>query len=87
MNIGIIYNPFTIVVLLYALSSVWQIGRLTRPDRYDKGWAELLPLAAFTLHTAFVVLLTVKAGNIPITNLYESVVLLTWCVVGVFLTV
>jgi cytochrome c-type biogenesis protein CcsB len=39
------------------------------------------------LHTAFVVLLTVKAGNIPITNLYESVVLLTWCVVGVFLTI
>ncbi len=87
MNIGIIYNPFTIVVVLYALSGVWQIGRLTRPDRYDKGWAERLPLAAFMLHTALVVLLTVKAGNIPITNLYESVVLLTWCVVGVFMTI
>ncbi len=87
MDLGVLYNPFVIVTLLYLLSSVWEVGRLTRPDRYSKRWAERLPVAAFLLHTAFVVLLTVKAGNIPITNLYEAVILLSWCVVGVFMTV
>ncbi len=87
MNLGVLYNPFTIVALLYLLSSVWEIGRLTRPERYGKRWAGGLPIAAFLLHTALLAVLTAKAGGIPTTTLYESVILLVWCVVGVFMAI
>jgi len=86
-NLEVLYNPFIIVTLLYLLSSIWEVGRLTRPDRYSKLWAERLPIAAFLLHTVFLILLATRAGNVPITNLYEALILLSWCVVGVFTTV
>ena len=87
MNLGVLYNPFTIVALLYLLSGVWEIGRLTRPDRYSKQWAEGLPIAAFLLHTVLIIFLTAKAGNLPTANLHQSVILMIWCVVGVFMAV
>jgi len=86
-NLEVLYNPFIIVTLLYLLSSIWEVGRLTRPDMYSKLWAERLPIAAFLLHTVFLILLATRAGNVPITNLYEALILLSWCVVGVFTTV
>ncbi|MFQ5862210.1 MAG: inner membrane protein YpjD [Candidatus Brocadiales bacterium] len=87
MSLGVAYNPFIIVTLLYLLASTWEVGHLTRPDSFSKRWADRLPIAAFLLHTAFLGVLAARAGNIPITNLYESLILLIWCVVVVFITV
>jgi ABC-type transport system involved in cytochrome c biogenesis permease subunit len=36
------------------------------------------------MHSLFLIYLASRAGNIPVTNLFESVVFLTWCVVAVF---
>jgi ABC-type transport system involved in cytochrome c biogenesis permease subunit len=78
------YSPFWIIVALYLLSSVWEVGHLLRPEGFSKQWADRLPLAAFILHSLFLVYLASRVENIPVTNLFESVVFLTWCVVAVF---
>lgn len=83
MNLSV-YTPFYLITLLYLLGSLWGVGHLLRPEGFNKGWASRLPFVAFLFHSVFLLLLASRAGNIPITNLFESMVFLTWCVVAVF---
>lgn len=87
MNLEVFYNPFTVILLLYLLSSIWEIGHLARPDSFSRLWAGRLPKAAFLLHTIVLATLVANAGSVPINNLYESLILLIWCVVLVFMVV
>jgi ABC-type transport system involved in cytochrome c biogenesis permease subunit len=78
------YSPFWIIAALYLIGSIWEVGHLFRPGSFSKRWADRLPFAGFVLHTIFLIFLASRVQNIPVTNLFESVVFLTWCVVAVF---
>src|SRR3990172_8152002 len=78
------YSPFWLIVVFYLLSGIWEVGRLLRPEGFSKQWADRLPFMAFALHSLFLLYLASRVENIPVTNLFESVVFLTWCVVAVF---
>lgn len=84
MSASLIYSPFFLITALYLLSSVWGLGNLLRPEGFSKKWTDRLPIIAFVLHSLFLIFLTFKTNNIPITNLFESMVFLIWCVVAVF---
>lgn len=78
------YSPFWLIAVFYLLSGIWEVGRLLRPEGFSKQWADRLPFVAFVLHSLFLLYLASRVENIPVTNLFESVVFLTWCVVAVF---
>ncbi len=78
------YTPFWLIVFFYLLGGIWEVGHLLRPEKFSKQWADRLPLAAFALHTLFLIYLASRVENIPVTTLFESIVFLTWCVVAVF---
>lgn len=78
------YSPFWFITASYLLSSIWEVGHLLRPEGFSKRWADRLPFLAFVLHSLFILYLASRAQNIPVTNIFESVVFLTWCVVVVF---
>ncbi len=79
-----VYSPFWLIATLYLLSGIWEVGRLLRPEAFGIRWANRLPLIALILHSLFLVHLASRVENIPVTNLFESVVFLTWCIVAVF---
>ncbi|HHT9119432.1 MAG TPA: cytochrome C assembly family protein [Candidatus Hypogeohydataceae bacterium YC41] len=78
------YSPFWLIAVFYLFSGIWEVGHLFKPEGFRKQWVDLLPFTAFILHSLFVIYLAYRVQNIPVTNLFESVVFLTWCVVAVF---
>ncbi|MGR3310329.1 MAG: cytochrome C assembly family protein [Candidatus Brocadiales bacterium] len=75
---------FFFVILSYVLSSVWEVGNIFRPAKFHHRMARRFMLVGLCFHTGLITVFGIRAGNIPITNLFESLVLLVWCILFVF---
>lgn len=64
---------------LYLGAALWVAGYIVRPSRFRPAVGRGLVALGFALHTAALVLLTVRSGNIPVNNVFESFVFLLWC--------
>jgi len=97
INIGLLFKliimitvshiPFFISIALYLISSVWSIGYIIRPLRFNKkvaGWSMMM---GFLVHSGYMIFLGISSNNIPITNVYESFISLLWCIVFIFICV
>lgn len=77
---------FFSVILFYVLSSVWEVGNIFSPGNFHRSMARRFMLAGLCFHTGLLAIFGIKAGNVPITNLFESFILLVWCILFVFNT-
>ncbi|ODS32312.1 MAG: cytochrome c biogenesis protein resC [Candidatus Scalindua rubra] len=69
-----ILNPiqyiFVATILLYLLDSIWEIGSIFRS--FSKRLASCFILAGLTLHCAFLLIISIRSGTLPISTLFES---------------
>ncbi|MBW7898631.1 Cytochrome c biogenesis protein CcsA [Candidatus Brocadiaceae bacterium B188] len=77
--------PFIIAILLYFTSSVWSIGHIIKPVFFNKAVGKWSMMMGFLIHSGFLIFLGLESGNLPITNVYESFVLLIWCILFVYI--
>ncbi len=77
---------FFSVILFYVLSSVWEVGNIFKPAKFHTNTARGFMLVGFCFHTGLLAIFGIRAGNVPITNLFESFILLVWCILFVFNT-
>ena len=64
---------------LYLAAALWVGGYIVRPLRFRPAVARGLVALGFGLHTAALVRLAMRSGNIPVNNVFESFVFLLWC--------
>ncbi len=79
--------PLIASIVFYFISSIWAVGYVVRPNRFKTGLIRLFVYIGFAVHSGYLVYLCVKAGNIPVANIYQSIVFLVWCTVLVFIVV
>ncbi len=72
---------FLTAILLYLLDSVWEIGSIFRPEKFSKRLANCFILTGLSLHCAFLIIISVQSGNLPISTLFESSVFYLFLIV------
>ena len=80
------FNPiiqlvFIPAIVFYLLDSVWEIGYIFRPDKFSKSLSNFYILTGLSFHIAFIIILSTKSGNLPISTLYESSVFFLFLIV------
>lgn len=81
------YSVFITVISFYFVCSIWSAGSLFKPRRFSPSVVMWLLLAGFAVHTCYLALLGVRSASIPVTNIYESMIFLVWCIILVFIVI
>ncbi len=63
---------FIVAIVLYILDSVWEVGSLFRPGTFSKRLSNYFILTGLSFHCAFLIVVSVRSGTLPITTLFES---------------
>lgn len=83
----ILYMPFIATLILYFLSSIWSIGFFFYPHRFGSRVLKWFVIIGFFTHTCYLIFLGIQSKNIPVTNIFESIIFLVWCIIFIFLAV
>lgn len=68
-------------IFFYFLDSIWEIGSIFRVEKFSKRVANFLILTGLALHSAFLIILSIKSRNLPIATLFESAVFFIFLIV------
>ena len=79
--INSIQSIFIGAVFFYFLDSVWEIGSIFRLEKFSKRLANFFILTGLCLHSAFLIILSIKSKNLPIATLFESSVFFLFLIV------
>lgn len=79
--------PFMVSAFCYFLCSIWSVGFIFKPRCFSQVISNWLMYAGFFVHTGYLIFLGIRAHNIPITNIFESMVFLVWCMLLVFIAI
>jgi len=63
---------FIVTILFYLLDSIWEIGSIFNPQKFRKVLANYFIIAGLCLHSAFLIIVSMQTGNLPISTLFES---------------
>lgn len=63
---------FIATIILYILDSVWEVGSLFRPGTFSKRLSNYFILTGLSFHCAFLIVVSIRSGTLPITTLFES---------------
>ena len=63
---------FIAAIVLYLLDSIWEVGSIFNPRRFSKRLADYFLLAGLTIHCAFLIIISLQSGTLPISTLFES---------------
>jgi len=63
---------FIATIVLYILDSVWEVGSLFRPGTFSKRLSNYFILTGLSFHCAFLIVVSIRSGTLPITTLFES---------------
>ena len=63
---------FIAAIVLYILDSVWEVGSLFRPGTFSKRLSNYFILTGLSFHCAFLIVVSIDSGTLPITTLFES---------------
>ena len=63
---------FIATIVLYILDSVWEVGSLFRPGTFSKRLSNYFILTGLSFHCAFLIVVSIGSGTLPITTLFES---------------
>ena len=63
---------FIAAIVLYILDSVWEVGSLFRPGTFNKRLSNYFILTGLSFHCAFLIVVSIGSGTLPITTLFES---------------
>ena len=63
---------FIAAIVLYILDSVWEVGSLFRPGTFSKRLSNYFILTGLSFHCAFLIVVSIRSGTLPITTLFES---------------
>ena len=63
---------FIAAIVLYILDSVWEVGSLFRPETFSKRLSNYFILTGLSFHCAFLIVVSIRSGTLPITTLFES---------------
>ena len=63
---------FIVAIVLYILDSVWEVGSLFRPGTFSKRLSNYFILTGLSFHCAFLIVVSIRSGTLPITTLFES---------------
>jgi len=63
---------FIAAIVLYILDSVWEVGSLFRPGTFNKRLSNYFILTGLSFHCAFLIVVSIRSGTLPITTLFES---------------
>ena len=63
---------FIATIILYILDSVWEVGSLFRPGTFSKRLSNYFILTGLSFHCAFLIVVSIDSGTLPITTLFES---------------
>ena len=63
---------FIATIVLYILDSVWEVGSLFRPGTFSKRLSNYFILTGLSFHCAFLIVVSIDSGTLPITTLFES---------------
>lgn len=63
---------FIAAIILYILDSVWEVGSLFRPGTFSKRLSNYFILTGLSFHCAFLIVVSIRSGTLPITTLFES---------------
>lgn len=83
----IYYCPFIISIVLYLLCSVWSIGSIIKPKRFGLSATKWFMIIGFAIHSGFLVYLGIKSQNVPVNNIFESMIFLIWCIILIFIII
>ena len=81
------YCIFILTIVFYFLSSVWSVGSLIKPKRFGVSATNRFMFAGFIIHTFFLIFISIKDKGLPVTNIFESIIFLIWCIILVFVVV
>lgn len=63
---------FILTILFYLLDSIWELGSIFHPNRFNKTATNYFITAGLCSHSAFLLITCLRSGNLPITTLFES---------------
>ena len=63
---------FIATIVLYILDSVWEVGSLFRPGTFSKRLSNYFILTGLSFHCAFLIVVSIRSGTLPISTLFES---------------
>jgi len=72
---------FVAAIFFYILNSIWEIGAIFRPEKFGKKLTNLFIFTGIAVHGAFLIILSIKSRNLPITTLFESSALFLYLIV------
>ncbi|MGR3218976.1 MAG: cytochrome C assembly family protein [Candidatus Anammoxibacter sp.] len=81
------YYAFITSVVFYFLVSFWSIGSLYRPGRFSTGVAKLFMIIGFTIHSFYLLFLSIQSRSLPVSNIFESMIFLVWCIMLIFIVI
>jgi len=81
------YCIFITTIVFYFLSSVWSVGALIKPKRFGLLTTNRFMFAGFIIHTFYLIFFCIKDKGLPVTNIFESVIFLIWCIILIFVVV
>ncbi|MGR3317885.1 MAG: cytochrome C assembly family protein [Candidatus Anammoxibacter sp.] len=81
------YYTFIISVVLYFLASFWSIGSIFKPRRFSSVVTKLFVITGFTIHSFYMIFLGIQSGSLPVSNIFESMSFLVWCIILIFIVI
>jgi cytochrome c-type biogenesis protein CcsB len=63
---------FIVTIILYILDSIWEVGSLFRPGTFSKRLSNYFILTGLSFHCAFLIVVSIRSGTLPISTLFES---------------
>lgn len=76
-----IQSIFIAAIFFYLLNSIWEVGSISRPERFSKRLTNVFIFTGISIHGAFLIILSRKSLNLPITTLFESSTLFLFLIV------
>ena len=63
---------FIVTIVLYILDSIWEVGSLFRPGAFSKRLSNYFILTGLSFHCAFLIVVSIRSGTLPVSTLFES---------------
>jgi len=63
---------FIAAIVLYLLDSIWEVGSMFSPNKFSKRLADYFLLTGLSVHCAFLIIISLQSGTLPISTLFES---------------
>ncbi len=78
---------FIAAILFYLLNSIWEVSSIFQPGKFSRKLTNLFIFAGISIHGAFLIILSFRSHNLPITTLFESSTLFLFLIVLVSIVI